>query len=121
LLVNFDIYRNIQQSNSILIIHLDSLSQLEGTPSVCSQDNGYFHCTRSDGTFMDWRLTSTCGSLDYRISFSSSSSDGDSRVESLCSATLNFTVTSRTSSFISVTLTIHRPVQWADSDIGCIF
>ena len=60
-----------------------------------------------------------CGSLDYETSFSSSSSVGESIVDTLCSTTLMFTVTSLTSSSISVTLTIHTPVLLKGTRMMC--
>ena len=68
---------------------------------------------------MHWQITSTCGSRDYRTSFSSTSSVGDTRVATLCSTTLMFTVTSLTSSSISVSLTIHTPVLLNGTRISC--
>ena len=85
---------------------------------VCPEEDAIYKCTRGDGTLIDWMVTSTCGSLDYRTSFSSTSSVGQSIVGTLCSATLMFTVTSLTSS-ISVTLTIHTPVLLNGTRISC--
>ena len=68
---------------------------------------------------MTWQITSTCGSLDYRTSFSATSSVRLTRNVALCSTTLMFTVTSLTSSSISVTLTIHTPVLLNGTTISC--
>ena len=68
---------------------------------------------------MTWRITLTCGRFDYRTSFSSASSVGDTRDATLCSTTLMFTVTSLTCSSISVTLTIHTPVLLNGTRITC--
>ena len=86
---------------------------------VCPEEDAIYKCTRGDGTLIDWMITSTCGSLDYYTSFSSSSSVGQSIVDTLCSTTLMFTVTSLTSSSISVTLTIHTPVLLNGTRITC--
>ena len=86
---------------------------------VCPQEYAIYKCTRGDGTLIYWRITSTCGSLDYETSFSSSSSVGESIVDTQCSTTLMFTVTSLTSSSISVTLTIHTPVLLNGTRISC--
>ena len=45
---------------------------------VCPDEDAIFNCTRSDGTLIYWMVTSTCSSLDYQTSFSSSSSVGES-------------------------------------------
>ena len=46
---------------------------------VCPEENAIFHCA-GDTTLIEYRVTSTCGSLDYETSFSSSSSDGHTRL-----------------------------------------
>ena len=56
---------------------------------------------------MGWQTTCTCGSQDYITAFSYSSPVRHTRVGTLCSTTLMFTVTSLTSSSISVTFTVH--------------
>ena len=86
---------------------------------VCPEENAIFDCTRSDGTLIGWRVTSTCGSLDYETSFSSTNLVGHTRNVTLCSTALMFRVVSRSSSSISVTLTIHTPVQLNGSRISC--
>ena len=86
---------------------------------VCPGEDAIFKCTRGDGTLIEWTITSTCGSLDYETSFSSSSSVGESIVDTLCSTTLMFTVISLTSSSIGVTLTIHTPVLLNGTRITC--
>ena len=86
---------------------------------VCPEENAIFDCTRSDGTLIGWRVTSTCGSLDYETSFSSTNLVGNTRGATLCSTTLMFRVISCSSSSISVTLTIHTPVQLNGSRISC--
>ena len=86
---------------------------------VCPEEDAIYKCTRGDGTLIEWMITSTCGSLDYDTSFSSSSSVGQSIVDTLCSTTLMFTVNSLTSSSISMTLTIHTPVLLNRTIITC--
>ena len=86
---------------------------------VCPDEDTIYKCTRGDGTLIEWTVTSTCGSLDYETSFGSFSSVGESIVDTLCSTTLMFTVTSLTSSSISVTLTIHTPVLLNGTRITC--
>ena len=86
---------------------------------VCPEEDAIYKCTRGDGTLIDWMIASTCGSLDHESSLSSSSSVGESIIDTLCSTTLMFTVTSLTSSSISVTLTIHTPVLLNGTRINC--
>ena len=86
---------------------------------VCPGEEAIYKCTRGDGTLMEWMITSTCSSLDYDTSFSSSSSVGQSIVDTLCSTTLMFTVNSLTRSSISMTLTIHTPVLLNGTRITC--
>ena len=86
---------------------------------VCPEEEAIFKCTRGDGTLIYWRMTSTCGSFDYETSFTSSSLVGESIVDTLCSTTLMFTVTSLNSSSISVNLTIHTPVLVNGTRITC--
>ena len=86
---------------------------------ICSEEEAIFDCARIDTTLIEWRLTSTCGSFDYETSFSSTSSVGQTRDDTLCSTTLMFTVTSLTSSSISLTLTIHTPVLLSGTRISC--
>ena len=86
---------------------------------ICSEEEAIFDCARIYTTLIEWRLTSTCESLDYQTSFSSTSSVGHTRDATLCSTTLMFTVTSLTSSSISVTLTIHTPVLLNGTRISC--
>ena len=68
---------------------------------------------------MIWQISSTCGSMDSRKSFSSTSSVGRTSNATLCSTTLTFTVTLLNSSSISVTLTIHTPVLLNGTRISC--
>ena len=102
--------------SKILVLHdnifffLDCLTTFNNSNTLCLEDDAIFHCIIYGGTLMSWQITSTCGSVDYRTSFSSTSSVGNTRGVTLCSTTLMFTVTSLTSSSISVTLTIHTPV-----------
>ena len=86
---------------------------------VCPDEYAIYKCTRGDGTLINWMITSPCGSLDYRTSFSSTSSVGEFIVDTKCSATLMFTVTSLISSSISVILTIHTPVLLNGTRISC--
>jgi len=102
-----------------MCVSLDCLTHLSRSEILCPEDNSTFHCSVHEDTVMDWQIASTCGTLDYRTSFSSSSSVGLPRIVTLCSATLNFTVTSLTSSSIRVTLSIHRPVLLNGSRIKC--
>ena len=95
------------------------LGLLSGSDIVCSDEDAIYQCTRGDGTLINWMINSACGSLDYRTSFSSTSSVGELIVDTLCSATLTFAVTSLTSSSISVTLTIHTPVLLNRTRITC--
>ena len=87
--------------------------------SLCPENDAIFLCFVHDCVVMHWQITSTCESLDYRTSFSSSSSVGHTRCCTLCSTSLMFTVTSLTSSSYSVTLTIYTPVQLNGTRISC--
>ena len=85
---------------------------------VCPEEDAIFDCA-SDTTLIEWRVSSTCGSLDYQTSFSSSSYVGRTKDVTLCFTTLMFTVTSLTRFSISVTLTIHTPVLLNGTRITC--
>ena len=95
------------------------LGYLNGSNIVCAEEKAIFDCARIVGTLIGWTVTSTCGSYDYEISFSFTSSVGESIVDTLCSTTLMFTVTSLTSSSISVTLTIRTLVLLSGTIISC--
>ena len=69
---------------------------------VCPEEDGIFKCTRDNVTLINWRITSTCGSLDFQTSFSSTSSVGQSLVDTLCFTPLTFTFTSLTRSSIQM-------------------
>ena len=111
--------------SKILVLHdnmfffLDCLTTFNNGNTLCLEDDTIFHCNIYGGTLMSWQITSICGSRNYRTSFSSTSSVGHTRDATLCSTTLMFTVTSLTSSFIGVTLTIHTPVLLNGSRISC--
>ena len=85
---------------------------------VCPEDAAVFNCSIDESTVIEWQISSTCGSGDVRRSFNRNNV-GHTRNVTLCSATLNFTVTSLTSSSISATLTIHTPVVLNGTRISC--
>ena len=110
------------------VFNLACLGLLSGSDMVCPEEDAIYKCTRGDETLLDWMITSTCGSLDYWTSFSSSSSVGESIVGTLCSTTLIFTVTSLTSSSISGALTIHTPallngtrISYGGKTVSCMY
>ena len=85
---------------------------------VCSEDAAVFNCSIDESTVIEWQISSTCGSGDVRRSFNRNNV-GHTREVTLCSTTLMFTVVLRTSSSISVTLTIHTPVLLNRTRISC--
>ena len=101
------------------LFSLDCFTTLDRSETRCPEDDVIFQCSVQDGAAMSWQVSSTCGSGDYRTSFSSSSAVGDTRSATLCSTTLMFTVTSLTRSSISVILTIHTPVLLNGTRIAC--
>ena len=101
-----------------IFLILVRLGLLSGSDVVCPEEDAIFDCA-SDTTLIEWTVSSTCGSFDYRTSFSSTSYVGRTKDVTLCSTTLMFTVTSLTSSSISVTLTIHTPVLLNGTRIYC--
>ena len=105
----------------IILFSLDCSTTLDRSETRCLEDDAIFHCSSIQGgtTVMSWQVTSTCGSRNYRTSFSSTSTVGQTRDVTLCSTTLMFTVTSLTSSSISVTLTIHTPVLLNGTRVTC--
>ena len=86
---------------------------------VCPEEAAVFNCSIDYSPVIEWRIYSTCGSGDIRRSFSRNHHVGYTRVDTLCSTTLMFAVTSLTSSSISVTLTIHTPVLLNGTRISC--
>ena len=101
-----------------MIFFLDGLT-IFNKSNTCSEDDAIFHCIVHDDTVKGWQITSTCGSREYRTSFSSTRTVGHTSTATLCSTTLMFTVTSLTSSSISVTLTIHTPMPLNGTRITC--
>ena len=98
---------------------LDCSHTLDRNETLCPDDDAIYHCSIPSGPLMIWHIASTCGGQGLQIHFSSTSSVGDTRIFTLCSTTLMFTVTSITSSSISVTLTIHTPVLLNGTIISC--
>ena len=85
---------------------------------VCPEDAAVFNCSIDESTVIEWQISSTCGSGDVRRSFNRNNV-GHTRVVTLCSTNLMFTVVLRTSSSISVTLTLHTPVLLNGTRISC--
>ena len=101
-------------------LYIDCWGRLTGIDIVCSEDPiAVFNCSINYSTVIEWRVSSICGSGNFRESFSRNDQVGYTRYATLCSTTLMFTVTSLTSSSISVTLTIHTPVLLNGTRITC--
>jgi len=109
---------------TVLIIHLTLFkvwqdtsiisgqsTQLVGPGLVCSSDVATYQCTRrGGGSLIPWTVSSNCETGDMTRSFSSYDMRNAVEVSTLCNFTLMLSLTSVTSSSISSTITIDRPV-----------
>ena len=100
-------------------IFVGQSTQLIGPGPVCSSDVASYKCTRSGVTVIGWTVRSTCGTRSISRGFATPSPIGTTIHARLCNSTLIFSLTSTTSSSISSTLSIDRPLLLNGTRITC--
>ena len=100
--------------------HSGQSTNLVGQGPVCSSDVTSYQCTRSGGTTISWAIMSTCGTNSVGRSYNYFNQVGATYNVRLCSSTLIFSLTAITSSSISSTLTIDRPLLLNGTRITCV-
>ena len=78
---------NIKLFSVRRFVSLDCSNTLDRSENLCPDDYAIFHCIVRDGADMGLQIISSCGNLDYRTAFSSSSPVGCTGGGTLCSTT----------------------------------
>ena len=100
-------------------LYSGQFTQLVEPGLVFSGDVATYQCTRS-GSLISWTITPTCGGTDtISRSYAYFNVIGLTNTVRLCNSNLIFNLTSITSSSISSTLTIDRPLPLSGTTITC--